>query len=72
MDTIYHILAIPPWLPAHTLNVSMVGQRLFGVSFLFVLKFLGKLVLLFIGSALISKLLRIDKTYDNLHQHTSD
>jgi hypothetical protein len=56
-------------LSVDTLNNISAGQAIFGVSFLFVLMFLGKVLMIFTGSAIISKLLRLDKAYDNLHDH---
>jgi hypothetical protein len=61
METIYNILVTQSWSQAHTLNPIMASHGLFGVSFLFVLEFFGKLLILFAGSAIISKLLRLDK-----------
>ena len=69
MDAIHNILAIQFWSPALILNPLTVGQGLFGVSLIFVLKFIGKLLLLFAFSAIISKLLRLDKAYDDLHHY---
>jgi hypothetical protein len=45
------------------------GQGLFGVSFLYVFEFMGKVLLLFVISAIISKLFKLDKAYENLNHH---
>jgi hypothetical protein len=67
MDFVNIIPAIQSWAPLIILNPLICSQGLFGVSFLFILRFLGQLIALFAVSALIGKLLRLDKTYDNLH-----
>jgi hypothetical protein len=69
MSTFYNILVVPSGLPAITLNVITAGYSLFGVSFLYVMEFLGKVLLVFAGSALVSKLLKLDKAYDHLHEY---
>ena len=69
MNATFNILVIQSWPSVNTLNIITAGHTLFGVSFLYVLKFLGKVLLIFAGSAAISKLLKIDKAYDHLHDH---
>jgi len=69
LDTSINILVLQALPPLETLHILNSGQGLFGVPFLFVLEFLGKVLLLFVTSALVSKILRLDKAYDNLHQH---
>ncbi len=54
------VLESPIILVPHTFqNIAVI--RLFGVPFIFVLKFFGELFLLFSISALISYILNIDK-----------
>ena len=69
MDLIHNILVIQSWSTTHTLQLLLAGHGLFGVPFVFVLKFFGKLVIFFAISIIISKLLKLDKAYDELHQH---
>jgi hypothetical protein len=69
MNATYSILVFQPWSPVNTLNVITAGHAFLGVSVLFLLKFLGKVLLIFAGSATISKLLKLDKAYDHLHDH---
>jgi len=72
MDLIHTILAMQSWPPVYTSNLLLAGPDLFGVSFFFILKFLGKILLLFAASAFISKLLKLDKAYDDPHPHKID
>lgn len=65
----YNILIHQSWLLMQTGTREVSGKGLFGVPFLFVLKFMGKLLLLFIVSAIISKLLKLDSVYKNLNHH---
>jgi hypothetical protein len=69
MDIIHNILEIQSCSPAYACNFILAGQGLFGVSFLFVLRFIGKVLLIFAVSAIISKILKLDKAYDDLHHH---
>jgi len=69
MKIIFSLWAVFSWSPADSLSIVMADQGLLGVKFLFVLEFLGKLLLLFAGSAVISIMLKLDKTYDNLGDH---
>lgn len=72
MDLIHSILAMQSWPPVYTSNLLLTGTDLFGVSFFYILKFLGKILLLFAASAVISKLLKLDKAYDDLHSQGFD
>jgi len=72
MDLVQTNIAMQSWSPLLILDLLIFGERLFGVSFIFILKFLGQILALFAASALISKLLKLDKTYDNLHHPGND
>lgn len=68
MDIIHTIMAVQSWSTTSNLNILAAGYGLFGVSPLFVLLFIVKLMLLFAISAFISKLLKLDKYYDDSHK----
>jgi hypothetical protein len=50
--------------PAIQPAFSSFGVQLFGVPFTFILKFFGKLFLLFLASTVISKVFKLDKSYE--------
>ncbi len=70
MNTMHYNFLVPMSL---LLNQTVIrvfsGQGLFGVSFLYVFEFMGKVLLLFVISAIISKLFKLDKAYENLNHH---
>jgi len=67
MDIFHNILQIHPGL----LNFLMMGEGLFGVPLSFVLGFFLKLILLFAASAVISKLLHLNKAYNHQDDHSN-
>jgi len=69
MEMIHTILTIQSWSSAYILNSIPVCKSLFGVSFIYVIEFFGKIVLLFAASAIISKLLKLDKASVNTQDH---
>lgn len=69
MDLVQNIAVFQSWAVTHNLQLLLAGHGLFGVSFVFVVGFFGKLVILFAISTIISKLLKLDRVYDELHQH---
>jgi hypothetical protein len=49
--------------------LEISGKGLFGVSFLYIFEFMGKVLLIFIISAIISKLFKLDDAYKHLNDH---
>jgi K+-transporting ATPase KdpF subunit len=68
MELVQILAVIQSGSASHALQLLLTGHGLFGVSFVFVLKFFGMLGIFFGISIIISKLLKLDKTYDELHQ----
>ncbi len=69
MGIIHNILLIKLYSGLTSLGLIISFQSLFGVSFPFILKFFGKMFLLMAASVIISKLLKLDKVYDDLQHH---
>lgn len=71
MDMCYNILISLSWLKSVILNLSLVNFMFPRSEFLFILVFLGKVLLLFAGGAIIGKLLKLEKAYDD-SEHNKD
>jgi hypothetical protein len=69
MNTLQNILTIHPLLNEISSVLLLTGKDIFGVPFSFVLLFLGKLSLLFIASAIVSKIFHLDRVYDPNHSN---
>jgi len=69
MYIIHNILLMLAQSKAYSCILMIPGKDIFGVSTGFLLLFFGKLLLLMAFSVIISKLLKLDKTYDELQHH---
>jgi hypothetical protein len=71
MIILQNILTIYPLQNEISSVLLLTGKDIFGVPFSFVLIFLGKLSLLFVSSAIVSKIFHLDKAYDHIHSNNS-
>ena len=65
MDINYNILVPLSWLKPLILNLSLVNFWFPRNEFLFILEFLGKILLVFAVGGIIGKFLKLDKVYDD-------
>ncbi len=71
MIIIQNILTNHPLMNEISSILLFTSKDIFGVSSSYVLIFLGKLFLLFIASAIVSKIFHLDKVYDHNHSNHS-
>lgn len=72
MIILQNILTIHPLLNEISSVLLLTGKDIFGVPFSFVILFLGKLFLLFVASAVVSKIFHLDRAYDPNHSNHSN